>query len=132
MMAANLLLQAIHARLSGDAGLAALLAPDGLRDRLSAQPDLPAVVFGAFETRDHSTATEAGEEHFLTLEVWSEAAGRRQVHEIAARLDQLLDDAALALDGASLVSLLRIGLISRRDAKTRFFVAELTFRAVTE
>jgi hypothetical protein len=132
MTAANVLLKAIHARLSGDAGLAAILGPDGVRDRLLPRPKLPAVVFGELETRDLSTATEGGEEHFLTLEIWSEGEGRRQAQEIAGRVTALLDDAALAVEGFFLVSLLKTGGRSRREPKTKAYLVEVRFRAVTE
>jgi hypothetical protein len=132
MTAANALMQAIHARLAGDAGLSALIGPDGIRDRLLSRPKLPAIVFGELETRDLSTVTEKGEEHFLTLEVWSEGEGRRLGQEIAGRVTALLDDAALVLEDAVLVNLLRIGIRSRREPKTKAYLVEVRFRAVTE
>ncbi len=132
MSAANVLLRAIHQRLSGDAELAALIGPDGIRDRLLPRPVLPAIVFGQTETRDYSTATEAGEEHLLTLEIWSEAGGRRQAQEIAAVVHRLLHDAALTLDGAALVSLLQLRTRTRREPRTRLFLTETRLRAVTE
>ncbi|MNH98802.1 hypothetical protein D3C73_515520 [compost metagenome] len=132
MSAANALLRAIHLRLAGDAGLTALIGPDGIRDRLQTRPKLPAIVIGEMETRDLSTVTEPGEEHFLTLEVWSEGDGRRQALEITAKVTALLDNADLALDGALLVSLLRISARSRREPKTRYYLSEIRFRAVTE
>ena len=132
MTVANALLKAIHARLAGDAALAAMIGPDGIHDRLLQRPKLPAIVLGEMETRDLSTATEPGEEHFLTLEIWSDGEGRRRALEIAGRADALLNDAALVLDGAVLVSLLRIGMRTRREPKTRTYLAELRFRAVTE
>lgn len=132
MTAANALMQAIHARLAGDAGLSALIGPDGIRDRLLPRLRLPAIVFGELETRDLSTATEAGEEHFLTLEIWSEGEGRRQAQEIAGRVTALLDDVELALENAVLVSLLSTGSRSRREPKTKAYLVELGFRAVTE
>jgi hypothetical protein len=132
MTAANALMQAIHARLAGDAGLTALIGPDGIRDRLLPRPKLPAVVFGALETRDLSTATEAGEEHVLTLEIWSEGEGRRQAQEIAGRVTALLDNVDLVIDGAVLVSLLRTGCRSRREPRMKAFLVEVRCRAVTE
>jgi hypothetical protein len=132
MTTANALLVAIHARLSNDAALVALIGADGIRDRLLPRPALPCIVFGEVETRDYSTATEAGEEHRLTLEVWSEAEGRRQAEEIAGRLRELLHDAALPLSGHVLVSLSHLRTTSARQAKTKLFKAELQFRAVTE
>lgn len=132
MSAANPLLQAIHARLAGDAGLTALVGVDGISDRLLARPKLPGIVIGEMETRDLSTVSEAGEEHFLALEIWSEGDGRRQALEIAAKVTALLDDVSLVLQGAVLVSLLRTGMRTRREPKTRYYLAEIRFRAVTE
>ena len=63
MSAANELLAAIHARLSGDAGLAALIGADGIRDRQVAGQRLPCIVIGEMTSSDSSTASEAGEEH---------------------------------------------------------------------
>lgn len=132
MSATNALLKAIHERLSGDAGLMALLGLDGIHDRLMARPKLPAIVFGEMETRDLSTVTEPGEEHFLVLEIWTQGDGRRRALEIAAKVVALLDDASLVLDGAVLVSILRTGTRTRREAKTKYYLAEIRFRAVTE
>lgn len=133
MRDANALLRAIHARLSGDAGLVALIGPDGLRDRLLPRQTLPAIVFGEMETRDLSTTGGAGDEHFFRLDVWGEGEGRKATLEIAARVKALLDDEALALEGnAVLVSLFAIGSRSRREQKTKAYVVEMRFRAVTE
>lgn len=131
MSAANLLLQAIFARLTGDAVLIALI-PGGVIDRLLPRALLPCVVIDDLESRDYSTATEKAEEHFLWLQIWSDANGRKGAGEIAARVTSLLDDAALPLAGVSLVNLSLLSSRSRREAKTRNFVVEMRFRAVTE
>lgn len=131
MSSANVLLRAIHQRLSEDAGLTALVSPDGIRDRLLARPKLPEIIFGEMETRDLSTVTEAGEEHFLVLEIWSQGEGRMLAQEIAAKVTALLDGADLTLDGAVLVSLLRIGTRNRLEQKTRYYLSKIRFRAVT-
>ncbi len=132
MSAANALLQAIHARLAGDAGLTALVGVDAISDRLLARPKLPGIVIGEMETRDLSTVSEVGEEHFLALQIWSEGDGRRQALEIAAKVTALLDNVSLVLQGAVLVSLLRTGMRTRRELKTKYYLAEIRFRAVTE
>lgn len=131
MSAANLLLQAIFARLTGDAVLIGLI-PGGVVDRLLPRVLLPCVVIDDLESRDYSTATEKAEEHFLSLQIWSDANGRKGAREIAARVTSLLDDAALPLAGVSLVNLSLLSSRSRREAKTRNFVVEMRFRAVTE
>ena len=129
--AVNELLVAIQARLEGDAGLAALIGGGGLRDRRARGLDLPALVLGVVEARDYSTASEAGFEILLTLEAWS-AEGRRETEAIGHAVRGLLDDADLALAAHALVSLRHRRTVSRREAKTGFFVAEMAFRAVVE
>ena len=129
---ANALLKAIHGHLASDGTLTAIVGTDGIRDRFLARPRLPSVVFGEMETRDYSTGSEAGEEHFLTLEIWSEGEGRREAQQIADLVRCLLHDTALSVNGAALVSLLHLLTRTRREPKTKFQVAELRFRAVTE
>ena len=131
MSAANPLLQAIFARLTGDAALTALI-PGGMVDRLLPRAVLPCIVVGDLESRDYSTATEKAEEHFLSLQIWSDANGRKGAGEIAAGVKNLLDDAALSMAGVSLVNLQFVSSRSRREAKTRNLVTEMRFRAVTE
>ncbi len=131
MSAANPLLQAIFARLAGDATLVGLV-PGGIADRLLPRGLLPSIIIGNLESRDYSTATEKAEEHFLALEIWSDANGRRRAGEIAERVKTLLDDAPLPLAGISFVSLQFLSSRSRREPKTRNFLAEMRFRAVTE
>ncbi|NTJ41711.1 DUF3168 domain-containing protein [Agrobacterium larrymoorei] len=133
MSAANALLRAIHERLAADAFLARALGPQGLIDRLMPRVVLPCVMPGEVESRDYSTATEKGEEHMLTLEVWCDEGGRQKSQEIASRIMVLLDDAPLVLGGGvTLVSLFYRSLRSRRATKTQQFVTEMRFRAVTE
>ncbi|OHV75645.1 DUF3168 domain-containing protein [Rhizobium sp. LCM 4573] len=132
MTAANALLAAIHARLSGDGALMGMIGRDGIRDRWLARTHMPSIVFGEMETRDYSSSTEDAEEHLLTLEIWSGAEGRREVVEIAGRTCALLDDAALALDGAVLVNLRYRDMRIWREAKSKLFCAEVRFRALTE
>lgn len=133
MTTANLLLQAIFARLAGAAALTALIGANGVRDRLVAGSKLPCLVLGELDSRDFSTATEPAEEHFLTIEVWSDVSGRRQALDIAGLVASLLQDAALVLGGgAVLVNLEHSSTVSRREAKTKLFLAEVKLRAVTE
>lgn len=132
MSAASALQKAIFARLSGDAALTALVGANGVTDRRLTEPASPLVVIASIDSTDHSTATETGEEHVVTLEVWSEAAGHRQVQAIAAAVRAVLDDAALVLDGHHLVLLLHRDTRLRRDGKSRFHHAQMRFRAVTE
>ncbi|OCJ18090.1 hypothetical protein A6U87_04065 [Rhizobium sp. AC44/96] len=132
MSTANELLTAIHALLSEDAELTAMIGPDAIRDRLVAGRKLPCIVVGELTSNDYSTSTEEGEEHLLALEIWSDAAGRRQVQTIVERLHALLQDAALGLATHHLVGVRHLATRTRREPKTRLHVAEMRFRAVTE
>ena len=132
MSAASALQKAIFARLSGDAALTALVGANGITDRRLAEPASPLVVIAGIDSTDHSTATEAGEAHMVTLEAWSEAAGHRQAQAIAAVVRAALHDAPLALAGHHLVLLLHRDTRLKRDGKSRFHRAEMRFRAVTE
>lgn len=131
MSAINELLQAVHARLSGDAALTGLIGADGIHDRRLAKAPLPCLVIGTIEARDYSTGTETGCECLFSLEAWS-ASGRREAEEIAAIVRGLLEDADLTLPSATLVSLAHRKTVSRREVKTALFVAEMQFRAVLE
>jgi len=133
MTAANALLSAIHAALSDDAALTRLIGENAIIDRLLPRPILPCIVFGEIDSRDYSTGTERSEEHFLTIEVWSEEGGRKLAQEIAMRVATLIDDAPLRLgNGVALVSLFYRSNRSARQARTRRFLTEIRFRAVTE
>ncbi len=132
MSAANEMLTAIHGRLTEDAELLGLIGEDGVRDRLVTGRKLPSVLIGEVISNDYSTSTERGEEHLFSLEVWIDAGGRKQAQLVASRLHALLQDAALDLGPHHLVSLLHVRTQSRREPKTKLYVAELRFRAVTE
>jgi Tfp pilus assembly protein PilX len=130
--AASALQTAIYRRLAGFTPLTALTGASGIVDRRLSAPTSPLVVIAAIDSTDRSTSTEAGEEHTVTLEVWSQAAGHRQAQAIEAAVRAALHDAALTLAGHHLVLLLHRDTRLRRDGSSRFHRAEMRFRAVTE
>jgi hypothetical protein len=132
MSAAAALQRAIVMTLAGDAALTALIGADGVHDHLQARSHRPCIFIAAIESRDASTASEAGEEHLVTLEVRTGEGGNRAAQEIAARMRALLDDVPLVLAGFVLVSVLHRRTKTGRDAKAKGHVAEMLFRAVTE
>lgn len=125
----NALQKAIYEHLSADAELMGLLGSAGIFDRRLTERAMPYLVVAEIETRDFAPATE---EHLVTLEAWSDGEGRKAVQVIAARVRALLHEASLAFDGAALVNLMHRSTRVKRAAKTKAFVAEMTFRAVTE
>lgn len=132
MSAAATLQKAIHRRLSEDAALTALIGADGVCDRLLDRQRMPLVVIEAIESRDLSTSTDEGDEHWLTLVAWSKGGGHLEVQTIAARVRALLHDAGLPLDGFHLVSLLHRSTRIAREGAKAVHKAEMRFRAVTE
>jgi hypothetical protein len=132
MSAAGALQKAVFTKLAGDAALTALIGADGVHDHLQARSHRPCVFIAGIDSRDASTASEAGEEHLITLEVRTGEGGSRVAQEIAARVRTLLDDVPLVLAGFALVSLLHRRTRIGRDAKAKGHVAEMEFRAVTE
>lgn len=130
--AAAALRAAIHAALSTDSALAALLGGPRIFDEPPQGALLPYVTLGEARITDFSTGDEPGEEHQLTLHAWSRQGGHRQAHLIAGALLQALDDAPLTLAGHRLVNL-RFALADvRREADGRTYRASVRFRAVTE
>ncbi|TPW29444.1 DUF3168 domain-containing protein [Martelella alba] len=132
MSARNVLQTAIHAVLSADATLTALIAEDGIVDRRLPTQRLPVIVYGAVDARNLTADIERTEEHKLTFEIWSDAPGRREIEQIVDRLSLLLGDVSLSLDGYVLINLQRSGVTVRRQARSGYFYAEVRFRAVTE
>ena len=90
---------------------------------------MPYLVLSEITTRDFAPGME---EHEVRIEAWSDAGGRKQSQDIAARVTTLLDGASLSPAGFSLVNLVHRSTRSRRELKTRAQVAEMVFRAVTD
>jgi hypothetical protein len=123
---------AIHAALMNDAPLAALLGAAKIHDEPPRDAALPYVTLGDNVVADASTATEPGEEHTLTLHVWSRQGGHREAHVIAGAVLEALIDTPLALDGHRLVNLRFIVADVRRESDGRTYHGIVRLRAVTE
>ena len=126
---ANALQAAIHARLTADAALTAMIGSGSVFDRRISGKPMPYVVLSEIATSDFGPDAE---EHMVTIEIWSDADGRKQAQDIAARVRLLLDGAALDLTGCTLVNLQHRSTRTRRGPKTKAHVAQMVWRAVTE
>jgi hypothetical protein len=131
-MDASLALQtAIVAALDGDATLKAMIA--GVFDEVPANTVFPFVQIGDVEDTDISATLSESWEHRVELFIWSTARGRKEIYQIAERIDALLHDQALALSGHALVNLLRVSRSTLRDSDEEGIRAgRLVYRAVTE
>jgi hypothetical protein len=81
---------------------------------------------------DGSTATEDGDEHALTLHVWSRQGGHKEAHLICGAVLEALADAPLSLDGHHLANLRFIVADVRREADGRTYHGLIRLRALTE
>lgn len=123
---------AIHDALIADSALTSLLGGAKIYDEPPRAVSFPYVTLGEARVIDFSAGADRGEEHQLTLHVWSRQGGHREAHMIAGALLQALDDAPLALQEHRLVNL-RFSLADvRREADGRTYHALVRFRAVTE
>lgn len=132
MSAAWALQQALYGALVGDTALTGLLGGAKIYDGAPQDADLPYVIFAQSLARDWSAGDEDGEEHIITLHVWSEWAGRKQVHEIMSALRDLLHGADLALSAHRLVNLRHEFSDARREPGAEMFRGITRYRAVTE
>ncbi len=90
----------------------------------------PQVVIGEETAANNGTKDVDGIEHTLTLHVWSQYRGRREIKEIMQSVYQLLHDAAITVSGASLVNIRQEfnNTLMENDGITRHGV--MRFRAV--
>ena len=125
----NQLLTAMTTAILADAGISALVGPDGIKDRRLLRSPEPYLTIGDVTVTDLSTDDDGLAEAQVMLQAWS-SMSRREAEALAALVRGLLQDAALPLATASLVSLRHLKTVSRRDIKTGLFLAEQQWRAV--
>ena len=124
--------QSVYATLADDTAVLALLGGQRIYDDVPQGTPFPYLTFGQSTLRDWSAGSEPGDEHVLTLHVWSRAAGRKQTHAIMGALRSALHDAPLALDGHRLVNIRHEFSEARRDPDGDTYHGIVRYRAVTE
>ena len=130
--AALALQQSLFATLTADAPLIAVLGAPRIHDSVPQAETFPYVTFGQSTVRAADTATESGDEHIVTLHVWSRAKGRREAYTIIDALRSALHDRPLALTGHHLVNLRHEFSEARPDPDGETIHGIARFRAVTE
>src|SRR5690606_37873072 len=123
---------AIRGALVADSALTSLLGGERIYDEPPRDAALPYVTLGEDVVSDGSTATEAGDEHALTLHVWSRQGGHREAQLIAGALLEALADAPLASEGHSVANLRFVAADVRREADGRTYHGIVRLRALTE
>src|ERR1700744_5899967 len=102
MTGASFSLQAaIFAALSPDSTLQSLIGAR-LFDDVPQAPAFPYAVIGDDAETNWDTATEAGSEHIVSIDVWSQGGGHKESKTIADAVRAVLDGAALSPSGQTL------------------------------
>ena len=124
--------QAVYTVLSGNAPLAALLGGQRIFDDVPQATPYPHVTLGQTSSSDFGTGTEDGEEHILTLHVWSQGGGRGEAQRIMGAIRDALHTASPALTGHTLVNLRQQFADVRRDPDGATIHGLVRYRAVTQ
>jgi len=124
--------KAIHRVLTQNAAVVSQLGGPHVWDHVPRGAHFPYITIGATTDRDWSTGTEPGDEHILTLHVWSKGAGREEAETIAGQLRNLLHDQPLTLEDFHLVNLRHEFSDTRRDVDNELYHGVVRLRAVTE
>jgi len=133
MIPSTLALQkAIFATLTAQPALTTLLGGPRLYDDAPQPVVYPYITFGQSTLRDASTSTEPGDEHIVTLHIWSRNHGRAEAQGIIDVLRANLHDKALTLTDHRLVNLRADYADVRRDPDGETLHGTLRLRAVTE
>jgi len=121
--------KAIFTKLNGNVdGLAGANIP--VYDDVPQQSNYPYVQIGEETSANNGTKTLDGVEHTLTMHIWSQYRGRREIKTIMKSVYDLLHNTAISVTGASLVNVRQefSTTLSENDGITRHGV--IRFRAV--
>ena len=123
--------KAIRAYLLADAGFSAAFGQK-LYDEAPRGTEPPYALFAEAQLRDWSADLSPGAEQLFTIGVTSTMRGLSESLELAQRIADLLDEAALSLEGHRLIDLRFHSMETRREQSGRFARVNLRFRATTE
>jgi len=133
MTAASWALQrSIYQALTGSPELTSLLGGESVYSNPPAAAQFPYITLGQTVNLDWSTGTEDGNEHSLTLHVWSRADSAAQVHEIIEVVRMVLHNQPLSLEDHYLVNLRHEFTQARIDPDGETMHGIVRYRAVTE
>lgn len=124
--------KAIRARLLSSPPFVAALGGQKLFEEAPRDIEPPYALFADARMRDWSAEASRGAEQFQTLAVVSTQRGMGAVLDLAQQIVDLLDEAALSLDGHVLIDLRFMSMETKRDQSGRFARVAILFRATTE
>ena len=133
MSAASWALQRIiYQTLSNAPELMSRVGGAGIYSSPPSAAEFPFITIGQTVDQDWSTGTEDGNEHSLTLHIWSRADSALEVYEITQILRDLLNDQALTFDDHYLVHLRHEFSQARIDPDGETLHGIVRYRALTE
>lgn len=125
--------RAVHAALSADTTLSGLIGAGRIFDEPPRAVTGVYVVFGDVEAQDWSTGSDRGCEQTLRLVVWAAEPGSAVLAlQAGARIEAVLNEAALTIGGHRLINLRATDTRMAREPKTNLQRLTLAFRVVTE
>lgn len=95
--------KAMFSSIRGDAAIMSLIS--GAYDRPPQQSAFPYLSLGEWVTENWGGQGLLGVKHSVLLQVWSRGGGQKEAVGIVARLHTILHDAALEVEGQTLVML---------------------------
>ncbi|MBZ0215979.1 MAG: DUF3168 domain-containing protein [Fimbriimonadaceae bacterium] len=132
MNAQSALQKGVFETLTASVALTGLLGGAHVYDHVPRQTMFPYVTLGTVICGDWSTGTEAGDEHFMTVHVWSRAGGYKEAQDIVGAVGDALHDAAIGLTGHTLINLRFQSSEIRRERDGETLHGIMRYRAVTE
>lgn len=124
--------RSIYQTLSNAPELTSRLGGEGIYDNPPPAAEFPFITIGQSVNQDWSTGTEDGNEHSVTLHIWSRADSALEVHEITQLVRDLLHDQAISLDDHYLINLRHEFSQARIDPDGETLHGIVRYRAVTE
>lgn len=122
----------IYQALASNGQLASLLGGAKIFDDVPRGTPFPYVTIGQSVVRDWSTGSDEGDEHILTVHVWSRAKGRKEVQAIMQAIKAALHDGAVTVSGHRLINLRQELSDARRESDGETYHGLVRYRAVTE
>jgi hypothetical protein len=132
MTAGYALQRAVYAALDADAALTGLIGPGRVFDAVPPRAALPYLLFGPVSSRGYGGLSADCEEHFLDLQIWSDAAGRAEISAIAAAAAVALENPGPLEAPYLLANLELVETLTARAGPQPLFLATIRLRAVTE
>lgn len=126
------LLSALREALVAHAPLLLLLQGAHVFDEVPRGSNAPLITIGDIETRDWSTSDKKAHEHFVTLNIRTNARSRELAQNILNEVEAVLDNASLSLIDHKLVNLRIIFWSVSRERNGENFGAAVRLRAATE